>query len=137
MNVTLPCRGVKEDEILFERQGLCSHMPVGRNRHARAVENQVVVAADLIDIDNWTPLFLGDGAQHLKAQISLVDGIGRGGKIQQDAGSLLAEFHHRVTLIQACGPEIRVIPHVLANRDAKVFILEAVDHLLLGRLKVA
>src|SRR5258708_15413910 len=56
--------------------------------------------------------------------------------MQQDAGSLLAKFHHRITLVQARRPEVRVVPHILANGDAKFFVLEAVDHLLIGRLKV-
>ena len=76
VNLALPGDSVKEDEIFFERQRLRGHTPIGGNRHARSVKNQIVVAANLIDVDHGTQLLHRDGAQHLDAQISFIDGVG-------------------------------------------------------------
>ena len=76
VNLSLPRGGVKEYEILFERQRLCGHAPIGGNRHACAIKNQIVVAANLVDIYHGSLLLDGNGTQHLKAEVSLVDRVG-------------------------------------------------------------
>src|SRR6266851_5400271 len=136
VNVAFPRGRIKQDQILPERQGLRGYAPIGGYRHARAVKNQIVVAAKLIDVHHGELLLHGDSPQHLNAQVSLVNRVRRSGNIQQDAGSLLAQFHHRVALVQARRPEVRIVPHILANGDAQGLVLEAVNYLLIGRLKV-
>ena len=76
MHLALTGDRVKEHEILSERQRLRGHPSVRGNRHTRTVKNQIVVAANLIDVNHGTSPLHGDGAQHLNTQISLIDRVG-------------------------------------------------------------
>src|ERR1700704_229495 len=78
-----------------------------------------------------------NGAQHLKAQASFVDGIRRSGDIQKDGSSLRDNFGYGVTVITAISPEIFIVPYVLANGDAQLLVSKSKDGLPVGRLKIS
>jgi len=128
---------VEEDEVFFEGFGLRGDVAVGGEGHAGAVEDERIVAADLVDVDDRPAVLLGDGAKHFDAQGALVDGVGRGGNIQKDAGSLLDELGDGVAGVAGLGPEILVVPDVFADGDAQLFVTEAINVIPFARLEVA
>ena len=74
--VTLAGNGVEEDQIFFEGFGAGGDAAVGHEGHAGAIENQAVIAADLIHVHDRDAIFPGDVLQHVVAQRALVDGVG-------------------------------------------------------------
>src|SRR5258708_38886626 len=90
---------VEQDNIFLEGFGLRCDMAVGGESHAGAVENERIVAADLVNVNDRAGMLLGDGAKNFYTQGALVDGVGRGGDIQQDAGSLLDQLSNGVARV--------------------------------------
>src|SRR5258708_22272702 len=70
-------------------------------------------------------------------QGSIVDGVGRSGNVNDYAGSLCSQFGDWVAVVASHRPEVLVVPHVLANRDAQLFVAEAEYFLFRGWLKIA
>ena len=66
--------GVEEDEVFFEGFGLGADFAGGGEGDARAIEDQGVVAADLVDVDDGTLVMEGGGTKHAQAEETLVDG---------------------------------------------------------------
>ena len=75
--------------------------------------------------------------QHAEAQGALVDGVWRGGNIDENAGAAGDQFGDRVAGVHGRGPEGFIVPDVLANGDTELFPFQAVDILLVGGLEVA
>src|SRR5258708_12685102 len=69
-------------------------------------------------------------------QGSIVDGVGRSGNVNDYAGSLRSQFGDWVAVVTSHRPEILVVPDVLANRDAQLFVAEAEYFLFRGWLKI-
>ena len=93
---------------------------VGHYGEAAAVENQTVIPADLIDIDDRACVMAREGAQHVDAEIALVDRVGRGGNIDDNFGALGDQFGYGVAFVERLGPEIFVIPDIFADRDSQL-----------------
>src|SRR6266571_1716386 len=123
---------VEDDDVFFKRAGLRGDAAVGGERDARAVEYQGIVAAHLVHVNHGTTVRTRQRAQHLQTHMALFDGVRRGGDIQDDAGSLPHEIDDRVGFVEALGPEIFVVPDVLADGDAELFAAEG-ENLLAGR----
>src|SRR6266536_3010707 len=69
--------------------------PVGRDDEAAAIEEQIVVAADLIDVDHRHILLARDVAEHRLAHALLADGKWRRREVQQDLGAEQARIFGR------------------------------------------
>ena len=137
MDVAFAGDGVEEDEVFLEGFGLRGDVPVGREGHAGAVEDERVVATHLVYVNDGTVMLLGDGAKHFDAQGALVDGVGRGGDVEENASSLLDELSDGVAGVARLGPEIFVVPDVFADGDAQLFAAHAIDIILVAGLEVA
>jgi len=92
--------------------------------HAAAVEHQFVVAADLIAKHDRALGFLRKALEHGTACGVLAQMPGRCRNVQYDACPRLGEFNRRVVLVAPHGPEILVVPDVLANRDPDLLAIE-------------
>src|SRR6266487_1768738 len=125
------------NQIFLEGEGLRGDIALRREGNAGAVENKAIVAAHLIHVNDWAVMIDGNRAQHFQAQGTLVEGVGRGGHVQQHRSSLLNDFRHRVALIALAGPEILVVPNVLADRDAQLLAAKPKNRLAIRGLKVA
>ena len=112
--------GIEEHQVFFEGARLGRNFAVGSERHAGAIKDQAVIASNLVHVHDGAAMMHGDGAQHLKAQASFVDGVGRSGNIQKDGSSLRDNFGYRVAIITAISPEIFIVPHVFADGDAQL-----------------
>src|SRR4029077_10571696 len=127
---------IKENEISPEQKPLARVFAVRRESHTRAIKDQAVVAADLIDIHHGTPLIHRDGAQHLETQRALVNRVRRSRDIQQQGSSLPDQLGHGITVVAAAGPEILVVPGVFANGDSELLAVKPEHGLALRGLKI-
>ena len=79
---------VEEDEIFGEGGGLGEQLAVGREDEGGAVEDELVVAADLVGHDDEGGVATGDGGEHLAAESALAVPEGRRGDVEDEAGML-------------------------------------------------
>src|SRR5579863_879671 len=87
---------------------------------AGAVENEAVIAANLIDVDDGDFVMAREGAQHVSAEIAFVEIVGRGRNIDKDSSSLPDQFGDGIALVEALRPKLFVVPTILANGDAEL-----------------
>ncbi len=102
---------------MFGRPG--DQLAVGIQDQAGSVEDEIVVAAHLIDEHQRAAPAAGGGGQHARAQVPLLDGVGRGGDVDQDLGALGHQLLDGIFPVQPLRPEVGVVPDVLADRDAE------------------
>ena len=129
--------GVEEDEVFFKGLGLGGDFAAGGEGDAGAVEDERVVAADLVDIDDRALVVQSDGTEHAEAEEAFVYGERGGGEIDEDAGALGDEFGDRIAGVHGGGPEGFIVPDVFADGDAELFLGEAVDVLFFAGLEIA
>ncbi len=67
---------VEEDQSSSKTFRAGGYAAVGHEGDARAVEDQAVVAADLIDVNDGDVMFARDGLQHVVTERALVDCVG-------------------------------------------------------------
>ena len=123
------CGRVEADEVFGEGCGLRDDAAVGAEGERGAVEDERVVAADLVAHGDDGVVALGEGAEHFAADGSLALPEGRGGNVEDDAdgcvGRLIlgrAGFHEAldgVDGVEAAGPETLVVPGVFADADGE------------------
>ncbi len=137
MNFAAPGCGIEHHQVFCKRSGLRGHFAVHRKRHTGAIKNQAVVATHLVHINNRQLVAKCNRTQHIHPQRALVYGVRRSRNIDDDAGSLRSQLRYRVAVVASHCPEVLVVPHVFANRDAQFLVREA-EHLLLRcGLKIA
>ena len=115
----------------------CEHLTLRVQRQARSVEDQVVLSADLIDEDQGAGPMPGHVGQHARSQVTLGHGVGRGRNIDEQVSARSHQLFDGIFAIQAPGPEIAVVPHVLADRDAEAMAGEVDRGHGLGWLEIA
>src|SRR5258705_182446 len=117
VNVAFSGDRVEEYEIFLKGFGLRGDVAVGRKGHAGAIEDQRIIPANLVDVDDRAVVLLGDGAEHFDAQRALINGVRRSGDVEKDASSLLDKFGDGVAGVARLGPEIFVVPNVAADAE--------------------
>ena len=98
--------------------------PDGVQRERVAVEDELVVAADLVQVDERPPMLDGLLPDHVTAQRGLAhrERARRDVDEQVDAGG--REIRNRIARIQLPRPERRVVPDFLADRHTETHALE-------------
>ena len=137
MTVTLSGLGVVEDQVGLKGLGLRANTAVGGDDETRSIENELVVAADLVHHRNRNLKPAGDGLKHLETHLALAHVIRRGGNVDEQVHSLGGKFLHRVALVKFAVPKLLVVPDVLADGDRHARAVDLVDRLAFRRLKVA
>ena len=133
----LSCLGVVEDQVGFKGVGLCANTAIGGDDETRSVEDELVIAANLIHHRDRNLMAACDRPKHFEADLALAHVIRRGGYVDQDVQALGGEFLHRVALVEFAVPELFVVPNVLADGDRQARTAGFVDALAFRRLKVA
>src|SRR6202022_251926 len=104
--------------MFLERRRAEYRLPLRIDDDRGAVEQQLVVAADLIHIDERRVEAAGDRRKQLVARFA-PGGVERGGgDIQKDARILSGELIDRVVTVQFDAEDLVVEPVVLADGDA-------------------
>ena len=104
---------------------------------ASAIEDQVVVAAYLIDVEEGNAVLFGEVRQHGLAVFLLAGGEGRSGEVDNGLGSRRHQLLHRIGVVATMLPKVAIVPDILADGDAEDRVLELQDLRLCRRLKVA
>jgi hypothetical protein len=127
---------VHEQEILLKQPAL-RHRPALRVKdQAAAVEDQLVIAADGIAVKQRALRLGGQAGEHLVPHAILAEVPGRGGDIEDDAGTLAGEVQRGIARVTALPPEILVIPHVFADGEADLDAVELDRRVPGGRLEI-
>ena len=92
---------------------------LGIERTAPAVEHQVVVAAELIDVDDAHFVAARHAAEHLLAKMVFSGGERRRREVQDRLCAGRREFLDRIVVVAAPLPEVAIVPDVLADADAE------------------
>ncbi len=67
---------VEEDDVVLEGFGLRGDSASGGEGSAGAIKDEGIIAADLIDVDDWTVVMKSGGTKHAEAKEAFVDGKG-------------------------------------------------------------
>ena len=111
---------VDQQQVLLEGAALAHQLAVGIEHQARAVEDQLILPADHVDVGHDGAVVGGARGQHLLAEARLLIGVRRGVDVDDDLGAR-----------QALGVgRTHGVPDVLAYVDAQRDVAEAED----GRL---
>ena len=137
MQVALHGVGLEEDEVFFEGAGLGDHRTIRSEHQAGAIEDKLVVPADLIHQHNRRLVMLGDGLQHLQAQLALAHPKRRGRDIQHEVGAAAHQLFHRIHAIKPPVPELLVVPSVFADGERHLPAAEGQQCLLARGREVA
>jgi hypothetical protein len=90
---------------------------VWSDRGAAPVEHQVVVAADLVDVNHRELVLPGEFGQHPLAQALLADRKRRGRHVDEQVGAGPPRLFDRIAVVAAALPEVAIVPDVLADAD--------------------
>ncbi len=102
-----------------------------------AVENQFVVGADDIHLDQRYALVAGHALEHGEPGRFLAALPGRGGDVHHERRAHADEIVDGVGAITSLGPEIGIVPDVLANRHGDLLAAQIDRRDFLGRLEIA
>ena len=111
-------------------------MTLGVEHHAVAVEDQFVIAADKIAVDQRNAVFGCDATEHVVAQLFLAEMVRRRGNIQEQARARFHQIHNRISLVVGDAAVILVVPNVLADRQAQLVPAEFGNRVGVGWLEI-
>ena len=93
--------------------------PCAVHREAAAVEDELVVSADLVHVHDRDVVTLRRAGEDLAPELPLAHVIRRGVDAEQDFGPGLGQFLDRIAEVQPAFPELLVVPGVLADRERR------------------
>ena len=109
--------------------------PVEHN--AGAIEDQAVIATDLVHHHNRNAIIAGNGSEHLAAELALAYPEGRRRDIQNKVASSFDQLVHRIKPVELAVPEVLVVPRILANGESHAVATEIEQLLRICRGEVA
>ncbi len=118
---------VDNQEVFLEVFGLGEGGAFGAEDDGVAVEDEFVVGADLVDVDEGFVEGLGLGGEELEAEIVLAHDERRSRAVDEDVCAGLAEVGDGVLVVEATGDQSLVVPKVLADGDAELEAVEGDD----------
>ncbi len=129
--------GVEENEIFFERFGAGDDFAVRGHGEACAIEDELIVSADHVDVDEREAEALGGGAEDVFAFVTLADIPRRGVDGNDDLRAFVHEFFDWVALIAAVLPELLIVPAVFADGEGDFGAGQFEDFLRCARKEIA
>ncbi len=92
----------------------------GVEGHRATVKDQLIVPADLVHVEKGRVVAPGVVAQEPVADALLAHAERRGRDVQEERGALLRQGRDGIQVVRpAAGPQVGVVPGVLADRDAQ------------------
>ena len=107
--------GIEIDKIFFERPSLRDDVAFRIEHDAGAIEDQAVIAPDLIDQRDRNLVVACDGNQHVAAQFALADPERRRRDVEHEVSARANQSLDGIDRVQAFGPEQLVVPCVFAD----------------------
>ncbi len=134
---------VEQNEVFCKGGGLRGHVTLGREGERGAVEEEAIVAADLVDHGDRNAVTLCEGGEHAAPGGLLAAPEGRCGEVEHDARcatvgrALRHQALHWIVRVQAVGPETLVVPCVFADSYCQNLVVELDERLGVAGLEVA
>ncbi len=130
---------VDEKEVFFEVFGLGDELAVGVEGAGVTVEDEFVVGADLVDVDDGHVPAFGLVAEELVAVGIFAEDEGRCGDVEEDFSFrwLRRGARDGVEMIERALQELFIVPEVLADGDADGVIVDGRDFGIGAGLEVA
>src|SRR5579864_6072883 len=116
---------IEIDQVFFKREPLRDYIAFTIEDQAGAIEDETVVAANLVDQNNGDFMLPGDAGQHVTAQFALADPERRGRNVQYEIPAGLDQGVHGIDGIEALHPKLLVVPCVLADRERHAIAAES------------
>ncbi len=110
---------INDQHIFFEAFGARQEAALGVEGATSAIEDQIVIAANLIDVGEGKAVAARHLPEHALAQFLLACGERRRRKIENGVGAGLDKDLDGVFVVAAPLPEISVVPDILADTHAK------------------
>ena len=135
--------GVEKGEVFGKGGGLGDDFAPRIEGERGAVEDEGIVAADLVAHGDKGMVLAGEGAEHFAADGSLALPEGGGGNVEDDAsacvcfGPGLHQAFDGVDSVAAAGPETFVVPGVFADGDGEGLVADGDEVLGGGGFEVA
>ena len=111
-------REIADHHVGVERAAARERRAVGAEHAAAAVEDEIVVAAELVHVGDRQAVLQRHAAQHLFAPPVLAGRERRRRHVEDDGGAGGGELVDRIVMVAAPLPEIAIVPDVLADADA-------------------
>ena len=111
--------------------------PCALKREGRAIEDEAVVAADLVAHEDGDVVAMGNGGEHLAAHFALGVPEGRRGEVDVDGRILAHQLFQRIEGVETARPEVLVVPGIFADGDGEAQTVEFDDLLAAGGQEVA
>ncbi len=106
---------IDHEHVLGEAGAEGEQVALRVERDAVAVEDQLVVRADHVDLHEWHTFVARDPLQHGEPGRLLAAFPGRGGDVDDERRAGVDEFVDGIVPVTTLGPEIGVVPDVLAD----------------------
>src|ERR1035438_925656 len=108
---------VDQDEIFFERSRRSNDLALSVHGEATAIEYQLVITADLVDVDDGNIETTSGSGENLAAQCALAHVIRGGVDADESTRSSLSELFHRIAAVEAAFPKLLVVPGILTDGE--------------------
>ena len=120
---------VADEKVLLEVAPAHHQVALAVEPERVPVEHQLVVAPDLVHVEQGSPVLRRFLSNHVAADRGLADREGTRRDIEQDRGAAVGELAHRVAGIEALRPEVAIVPDLLAHGqpEAHAFEVEWLD----------
>src|SRR5437667_7452214 len=128
---------IEQHQIFGERRRRGDYVARCIHGETAAVEDKLIVAAGLVDINQRQMEMAGRGAEHGAAKRALLHVVGRSVDADQQTGASIGKLLHGIAAIEAALPILLVVPDVFADRKRRLGSANLNGKLLLGGLEVA
>ena len=118
---------VDDEQVFFEVFGLGDDFALGVEDDGVAVEDEFVVSADLVDVDDGEVPALGLEAEEFVAVFVFAEDEGGGGDVEKEFGAGAGECADGIEVVEGAFDEFFVIPEVFADGDADRMVIERGD----------
>ncbi len=127
---------VADDYVGVERTAAGDRRSRGVERAAAAVEDEIVVAAELVDVRERHPILQRHAAEHLLAPAVLAGGERGRRQVDDGFGARAHQLFDRIVVIPPALPEVAIVPDVFADADAQPPAAKSQDLRSVERLEV-
>ena len=128
---------LEADQVFFKGTTLRDDFSFGVENDAGSVEDQAVVAADLIHHRNRNLVLARDRGQHVAAHFAFADPERRRGNVQNNVAARAYQRVDRIHRVQAFGPEELIVPGIFADGKRHAASAEGKQILAFCRSEIA
>ncbi len=128
---------VGDEEVFFEVFGLGDDVALGVEEDGVAVEDEFVVAADLVDVGDGEVPAASLVGEEFVAVVVFSEYEGGGGDVEEELGAGVGECGDGVEVVEGAFEEFLIVPEVFADGDADGDVVDGGEFDIGAGLEVA